>query len=106
VKILCVLLLFVLSAVPVLAAPDCPPTPTATPPATAVTVVNVSGGSWWVWPAVVAVVGAVCFGWGWLARHEAQCEREFAEQIRAAANRELGRKEWEAMERQFEEESG
>lgn len=59
--------------------------------------------------AGIVVVGAVCFGWGWLARHEAQCERERLARLRATVNRELGRQErveWLEAQAQFESESG
>ena len=60
----------------------------------------------------IAVVGVVCFGWGWLSRHEAQCAWDAAERGRAELTREMTAQEraewkaWEARQRQFEEESG
>ena len=61
------------------------------------------------WAAVVGIVGVVCFGWGWLSRHEAQCERERLARLRAAVNQALWAQEleeWAKAEQQFQDESG
>ena len=76
-------------------------------PPTAVGLVRVEAGSLWAWAGAIAVIGAVCFGWGWLARHEAQCERERLARLREAVNAALGRKaEREVAQREFESQSG
>ena len=77
-------------AAPVVAAPDCPRTPTPTPPPTAVTLADVEGsGPWYVWLGTLIVVALVAFGAGIVVGETRASERGRTQRDIDRARREL-----------------
>jgi hypothetical protein len=64
------------------------------------------GGLWWAWLATLVVIALLAVGFGWLMRVEQERYARDIDAARKALWLQQHDGEWEAIQAQFEEESG